>query len=484
MKQSNRIYIVSFCEGAAVMATELGGSKLIAPYFGSSLYVWTAVIAITLGSLAAGYFYGGKLSLKKNKHKILLGILLVSSLYMGFMPFISGLFKFIAIGLPLIPAVVISSLVLLVPPMFFMGATSPLIISLQTADKEDSGRVSGLVYSISTAGGIAATFMCGFFLIPSFGLNITLVSFAVLLLLSLVILLRKQPNSVLISALIALIILGFKNAPLSKNCIYERDGILGKIDILDDTLPGKLNLNVVRKLLVNNVVQTEMNLGTGLSASDYIHILDSNVLKNNSGKALVMGLGGGLTSDLFSKKGYQVCGVELDQRIIDAANNYFNLDKTVTVICDDARHFINITNEKYDLILMDIFKAEEQPVHVITLESLEKIKQMLIKNGTLIINWHGYSSGERGMGTSILINTLQKQGFKCSFAAVSEKEDYRNLVIFATQKVAPTLKSEVKLNLPVTSLLNTDNHPSLEKYNVLANHSWRKNYILYYFSSH
>jgi len=61
-KSNRSIYIVSFFEGAAVMATELCGSKLIAPYFGSSLYVWAAVIAITLGSLATGYFYGGKLT--------------------------------------------------------------------------------------------------------------------------------------------------------------------------------------------------------------------------------------------------------------------------------------------------------------------------------------------------------------------------------------------------------------------------------------
>ena len=67
MKNKNSIYIISFCEGAAVMATELCGSKLISPYFGSSLYVWASVIAITLGSLAAGYFYGGIQSLRRIK---------------------------------------------------------------------------------------------------------------------------------------------------------------------------------------------------------------------------------------------------------------------------------------------------------------------------------------------------------------------------------------------------------------------------------
>lgn len=472
------------------MATELCGSKLIAPYFGSSLYVWTSVIAITLGSLAAGYFYGGKLSLKENKQRILLSILLIAALYMGFMPIISNLFSAIAIRMSLIPAVVVSSFVLLVPPMFLMGSASPLIISLQTKDSAESGRVSGLVYSISTLGGIIATFACGFYLIPAFGLNITLVSFAILLLISLLIILKKKVNSTLISVIIALIILGFKNAPLAKNCIYEKDGILGKVDVLDDTL-SSFDLTdhgciasepVKRILLVNNVVQTEMDIESGISYSEYVSLLDGNIESTKNEKALVLGLGGGVTSNLLHKKGFDVTGVDLDERIIDISKKYFNLNIKVNTVCDDARHFINISNETYNLILIDIFKAEEQPVHVITSESLEKVKKMLSQNGKLIINWHGYSSGERGMGTHILLNTLKKAGFNCRFAAVSLVEDARNLVIFSSQNEVSPLNHEVKIDPPATSLINTDDHPVLEKYNALANQSWRKNYILYYYS--
>ncbi len=465
------------------MAAELCGTKLIAPYFGSSLYVWTSVIAITLGSLAAGYFYGGKLSLKENKQKILLSILLIAALYMGCMPIVSGMFKIFAVGMPLIPAVVISSFILLVPPMFLMGATSPLIISLQTSEAAESGRVSGLVYSISTVGGIISTFICGFYLIPAFGINITLISFAILLLLSLLILLQKKNNVAIIFVFTVLIILGFKSAPLAKNCIYERDGLLGKLDVLEESFEiiGE-GFTGTRKLLVNNVVQTEMDLKTGHSISDYVNILKANITNVSNQKALVLGLGGGVTSTLLFEKGFEVTGVELDNRIIEIAKKYFYLGPKVNAVCDDARHFINISNETYDLILMDIFKAEEQPVHVITVESLDKIKQMLTKTGKLIINWHGYTSGERGMGTSILFNTLKKQGFNCKFAATSDKEDYRNLIIFASLNEIPELYREIKISLTPTSLVNTDNHPVLEKYNALANQSWRKNYILYYYS--
>ena len=57
-----KLLILSFVEGAVVMVAELCGAKLLAPIFGSSLYVWASVMGITLGALASGYFYGGWLS--------------------------------------------------------------------------------------------------------------------------------------------------------------------------------------------------------------------------------------------------------------------------------------------------------------------------------------------------------------------------------------------------------------------------------------
>jgi MFS family permease len=481
VKKNNYIYVISFFEGAAVMATELCGSKLISPYFGSSLYVWASVIAITLGSLAAGYFYGGKLSLKENRTRILAIILLMSAAYMGFMPILTNAFASIALSASLVTAVVLASVLLLVLPMFLMGAASPIIISIQTETSNESGRVSGLVYSISTLGGIISTFLCGFYLIPIFGVSTTLIVFAVLLALSLILLSQKKNNFNIVIVLVALIVLGFTNKTPVKNCIYEQDGILGKLNVIDDTIGED---QIIRKLLVNNVVQSEMDMRTKNSVSKYVTVLDSNIASVRQTSALVLGLGGGLTSNLLVKKGYTVVGVELDQRIIDIGYNYFDLNKNVITFCDDARHYINSSTERYAVILIDIFKAEEQPSHVLTSESLEKIKKMMEPAGELFINWHGYVEGERGLGTSVLLNTLQKAGFNYKLAATSDKEDERNLVIFTSLSELTLKQFEVKPVIQATDMVNSDDRPVLEKYNALANQSWRKNYILYYYSGH
>ncbi len=465
------------------MATELCGSKLLSPFYGSSLYVWASVIAVSLGSLAAGYFFGGQLSLKTNKTKLLFTILLVAAVYMGIMPYLSNLFGNVAVSLSLLSAVAFSAVLLLVVPMFLMGAASPLIIAIQTQHTGDSGKMSGLVYSISTLGGIISTFISGFYLIPSFGIHITLLVFSALLASSLFLLTQKKNNIKIISVIVILVISGFTYSVPSKNCIYQSDGMLGKINVIDDTIRNTEGINIVRKLLVNNVVQTEMDLRTTTSVTHYIHLLDTNITASTTkGSALVLGLGGGLTSNMLIKKGYLVDGVELDERIISVAKNYFYLHPNVNAIEDDARRYINGCSKKYDLILIDVFKSEEQPAHVITLESLKKIKEGLADDAMLMINWHGYLFGEKGKGTSILLNTLKQSGFNYKLCAVTQKEDERNIVVVASLKTLPKLNFEINEPISCTDIVNSDARPLLEKYNALANQAWRKNYILYYYS--
>src|ERR1041384_1945482 len=128
--QSSRLffYALSFIEGGSVMAAELLGAKMLAPYFGSSLYVWATVLAITLGGLAIGYFLGGILSFKSKNPFTLFYVLLAAATFTVLMPFTSKIVLW-AIGLhALIPSVIACSICILLPPVLMMGMVSPLII--------------------------------------------------------------------------------------------------------------------------------------------------------------------------------------------------------------------------------------------------------------------------------------------------------------------------------------------------------------------
>jgi MFS family permease len=167
------LLFAGFISGGAVMSAELISAKIIAAYFGNSLYVWSSVLAITLGGLASGYFAGGYLSLKQNRRMILLITLISVSILMFCMPFISATIMKSTLQTSLKAGILVSCLVFVFPPLFCFGMVSPLIIGIIEQKINDPGRISGIVYSISTLGGILFTFITGYFLIPYFGLKET-----------------------------------------------------------------------------------------------------------------------------------------------------------------------------------------------------------------------------------------------------------------------------------------------------------------------
>ena len=109
LKDKKFYFLLSFIEGASVMATELLGAKMLAPYFGSSLYVWATVLAITLGGLAVGYFFGGVLSYKNKNPFTLFYVLILAAVFTVLMPYTSKI-VLCAIGMhSLVPSVIVSS---------------------------------------------------------------------------------------------------------------------------------------------------------------------------------------------------------------------------------------------------------------------------------------------------------------------------------------------------------------------------------------
>lgn len=483
---NKKLYTISFVEGASVMAAEICGAKLLAPFFGSSLYVWSAVMAITLGGLASGYFIGGQLSKHHKKEKILLTVLLLAVCCICVMPFLKPLFIFLASRFSLVPSVIVSVLFLLFPTTLCMGATSPLIISILTTHAENSGENSGKIYAISTVGGILATFLCGFYLIPNFGVKWSLLCFASLLfLVSFLLIIKKNAKShyFLIFLSFAMIAYSFKPEAKNRFAIYSSEGILGKLEIRDE--PDYYNFDIpVRKLLINTTIQTEMNLNTCESMSQYVKLIEKNTLYFPKGKALLMGLGGGVLANVLHKNNYNVTAVEFDERIINASKKYFFLNDSIKTICADARYFINNCNEKFNVLIFDIFKSEEQPAHVITEESLYKLKSILDTNAVIIVNSEGHLNDDFKNGNQCLLATFKKCGYNLKLCSFSEDESARNLLIIASLKsIKETLHGEIyPIIYSDLETINTDDKLVLEKLNANSNERFRslylRNYIL------
>ena len=196
--------------------------------------------------------------------------------------------------------------------------------------------------------------------------------------------------------------------------------------------------------------------------------------------ALVLGLGGGMTANLLTEKNYKVTAVEFDERIISVSKKYFNLNDQAEIHCADARYYLNKIEKKYDLILFDLYNAEEQPCHVLTTESLQKLKQNLNDSAMIYINWHGFTDEGIGDGSALLYNTLKYSGFNISLCSKSENQNYRNIIFVCSLMQMDKLPYLIHDKFTVNSFLNTDDKPMLESFNAEANKSWRTNYLKYY----
>jgi hypothetical protein len=171
LKKFPHLFLVLIIEGGALMAVELMVAKLVAPFYGGSLYVWTAVLTITVLGLTLGYYAGGRLSKKRPSEKLLFSILGISALLVLALPLTASIAMTLTRGLGLIIGIGLTSAVLLLPPMICFGMVGALVVSLMSSQLESVGKTAGTVYFTSTLGGIVATFLLGLYFIPVAGLR-------------------------------------------------------------------------------------------------------------------------------------------------------------------------------------------------------------------------------------------------------------------------------------------------------------------------
>src|ERR1700757_3558763 len=141
----NLLLLVAFIEGGAVMAIELAGAKMVAPFYGTSLYVWASVLAVTLGGLTTGYFLGGWASYRYPAMKILIGVLLAGTVLIYIMPLLALKIMPATNGLGLRMGSLVSCTLFMFLPLICMGMVSPAIIHLSNQELKGTGRTAGTI---------------------------------------------------------------------------------------------------------------------------------------------------------------------------------------------------------------------------------------------------------------------------------------------------------------------------------------------------
>jgi hypothetical protein len=173
MKRTAICLAVAFWSGFFVMGVELLGSRYLAPAFGSSIYVWGALITVFMLALSLGYLAGGRWSQHQPSLRRL-GMLLAAAALTALpvLPLSGALLEelFFRIPDPRFGSLTAATLLFFVPT-FFSGMVSPYCVRLLVQAKESSGRSAGLLYFVSTFGSAAGTILTSFYLVKWFRID-------------------------------------------------------------------------------------------------------------------------------------------------------------------------------------------------------------------------------------------------------------------------------------------------------------------------
>lgn len=409
LKNKYYLYMTEFFAGMSVMAVELGASRLLAPYFSSSQIVWTIIIGTIMIAMALGNIWGGRSADKNPNPDKLYFRLLVAAIWIAAIP-LAG--KYVILGISgililtvsnnfLILAAFIACMVIFVYPLFLLGTVTPSLVKYTVDSLDDSGKTVGTLGAFNTVGSIIGTFLPTFVTIPAVGTSITFLIFSgILMLLGLAYFISKREKMVTCAVMAALFllcsVLGNSNsfAFWEKNLTYEGESIYNYLQVKETKDSVILSTNVLFG------VQSIMKKDDSLTGLYYDYAMAAPVmagtLEKENGKVLILGMGTGTFARQCLRyfDNLSMEGVEIDQKITDLAVEYFDLPKEAEVTTYDGRAYLQVNQEKYDVIMVDAYQDITIPFQMSSVEFFSVVKEHLTEDGVMVVNLNMYSEEE------------------------------------------------------------------------------------------
>ena len=365
------------------MQLEILGGRVLAPYFGYSVYQWGALIGVVMTALAIGYWLGGRVGDRTGAAGFLFWAFAVSAAFVVVVPpFADAFMPATRVLGPAWGAVAATALLLGVPSVL-LATTSPIIIRLTAT--EMIARDAGRVYAVSTVGSIAGTFFTAFYIIPELGSRLGHFVVAGLIAMALVALALtgRRPLRLTIPALLIAGVAALGGPPARPGVLYRAETLHNIITVMDVGPTRLLFLNYTRG------AQTVMVKGRLLTGSYYDYFLLGPRIAGGD-KVLFLGTAGGTALKQLVRvyPKLRVTGVDLDPQVIAVARKYFGLanEPRVTLVAADARWFLSRSRARYDMIAIDLYVTGHIPFFAATREFFAMVRDRLTERGVLMVN--------------------------------------------------------------------------------------------------
>lgn len=425
LKNKTYLYMTEFFSGVAVMAVELGASRLLAPYFSSSQIVWTIIIGTIMIAMALGNIYGGRTADRDPDPDRLYRRILLAAVWIALIPVVG---KYIILGVSalliftvstnfLIIAAFVSCMIIFVFPLFLLGTVTPSLVKYTTDSLEDNGRVVGNLEAFNTVGSILGTFLPTFVTIPAVGTAVTFLIFSgLLLILAAAYFLSSGTRRGTCAAAGAVFLLcGFLGhadsfAFWEDDLLYEGESVYNYLQVKETDRSVILSTNVlfgVQSIRQKDGGLTGMYYDTALAAP-----LMADIQNKSQFDILILGMGSGTYAtqcrEFFSLSGardLRIEGVEIDQSITDLARTYFDLPEDVAVATYDGRAYLQAVDKAYDVIFVDAYQDITIPFQMSTAEFFRLVADHLKPGGVMAVNMNMHSDGQ-GSINACLADTI------------------------------------------------------------------------------
>jgi spermidine synthase len=317
----------------------------------------------------------------------------------------------------------VTATLLFLAPTILMGSVSPYAIRLEAADRDRLGRSSGTLYAISTCGSIFGTIVTAFWLIPFAGIdNLTYLLGAALAALAAAVaitagakqrVLRIFVTTAAAGGLLAGVVVMASDSTMwrsrssggnGQKLVYSHDSFYHHIMVTD--------AQGIRSLKFDDYVQSAVSIRDPLEAhtsyTDHLHL---GIALAHPHEVLLIGLGGGtlVKQFLHDYPTVHIDVAEIDPDVVDVAHRFFAVpvtDPRVSVFTEDGRRFLQRTNRKYDLIVLDAFNRYSVPFHLVTREFFELCSERLNAGGYLEMNFISHTRGEANDALASVSATL------------------------------------------------------------------------------
>jgi len=403
----------------AVLIIEITAIRMLAPFFGNSIFTISSVIGIILAALGLGYYLGGSLADRKPSAVWFFSLIVVAGFSVLLLQFLNAvLLPGMAYKLSLVDGPLIVSLLMFFLPALFLAMLSPFAIKLLHAREAGRGvgNASGLVFFWSTLGSISGSLATGFLLIPHWGIgNIVAGTGSGLALLGGVGLLATRglpkilPLGLAFLGLISGTALRQVAVADGPSVVFATDGLYERIVIRDIPYRNR----TARILLQDRNVSGGLYTDDGSMAFDYTQYFDLYRLFIPELKtALAIG-GGAYTvpgSILRDSPRATVDVAEIDPSLHALALRYFALPDNARLRNHviDGRRFLHDTAERYDLIFSDAYRSfVSAPPQFATLEFFRLARSRLKENGVLIANFYGSLAPETRATIYSVLRTMR-----------------------------------------------------------------------------